>query len=685
MPKPKTSLKIAGDLHVRAAFEASTFDEKAGTVEVVFTTGARGKRVSWMDGPYYEELEVSQEAVNLSRLNNGASVLNTHGQWDLKDVIGVVERAWLDGKTGRATVRFSDRDDVKPIKADVRDGILRHVSVGYSVQKMQKVEEIDGVPVYRATRWTPAEISLVPIAFDDGAVVRSRQQSEPYEVEIISNSSQPQESRNMPTGNQNNEGGNTPAPAPAVAPAPAPATAPVVDEAARAAEQAKIREEATRAERERVEGIRALGAQFKGRVDAKFIDEQISSGKDLQSVRNAVLEQLAARSDAETERNHVRIEGGETAALLTRAMADGTIRDAQKTRVAEQHLKDVSLDAGEFRGWKLETIARECLERRGVKTRGLSPERIFSEALTMRSGGMASTSDFPILLENVLHKALLAAYATTPDTWRRFCAIKPLADFRAHNFYRNGSFGVLDEVNEAGEFKSKAIPDGEKTSLTATTKGNIIAITRQALVNDDLGAFMDLATRLGRAAALSIEVAVYDLIKLNSGLGPTQADNQPFFHDNRANVGTGAALSAAAIDADAAVMAAQEDPSGNEILDLTPAILLVPRGLLAQARGINNDQYDPDANSKLQKTNPVRGMFSDVVGTARLTGTRRYLFADPTIAPVIGVGFIDGQQVPTVESKDGWRTDGTEMKVKLDFGVGALDFRGGVTNAGTAG
>lgn len=260
-----------------------------------------------------------------------------------------------------------------------------------------------------------------------------------------------------------------------------------------------------------------------------------------------------------------------------------------------------------------------------------------------------------------------------------------MPDFRTANFYRNGSFGTLDAVNELGEFKQKAIPDGEKSSLSIGTKGNIIAISRQAIINDDLGAFNDLAQRFGRAAALSIEADVYALIGENSGLGPTQSDSQPLFHSNRANVGAGAALSVESLDADAVVLSAQKDPSGNEYLDLQPSILLVPRGLAGSAKVINDAQYDPDTANKMQRPNKVRGMFSDIVGTPRLAGTRRYTLADPNVAPVFAVGFLEGQQAPVLESKDGWRVDGTEMKVRLDYGVGAVDYRGAVTNAGTGG
>jgi len=232
-------LKIAGTLQTRAEFAHNTFDPAKGTVEVTWTTGARGKRNSFWDGPYYEELEVSEKAVDLSRLNNGASLLNAHRAYELADVIGVVERAWISGGEGRALVRFSDREDVKSIRADVQSGILRHVSVGYSTQRMEKVEELDGVPVYRATRWTPAEISLVPIAFDDGAVVRGRPESQPYEVEIVDLANRSQEPHM--TTKTTTDGGSTPADTAAAAAVVAPPP--------------PSHEDVTRIERDRVTGI----------------------------------------------------------------------------------------------------------------------------------------------------------------------------------------------------------------------------------------------------------------------------------------------------------------------------------------------------------------------------------------------------------------------------------------------
>lgn len=358
--------------------------------------------------------------------------------------------------------------------------------------------------------------------------------------------------------------------------------------------------------------------------------------------------------------------GAAVQALLVRAAVDTTTQGR------------AAMSANPYRGATLLDLARASLARAGVKTDGMDKMGIVAAAFTQ------GTSDFPILLENTMHKALQAAYATASLTWARFCATGSVSDFRAHNRYRLGSFGSLDAVNELGEFTNKTIPDGEKASIAAGTKGNIINLSRQAIINDDLGAFVGLSAMLGRAAARTVEVDVYALLALNAGLGPTMADGKTLFHADHGNITTGAAISMAAIDADRVAMASQKDVSGNDYLDLRPAVLLVPIGLGGTARSINDAQYDPDTANKLQKPNVVNGLFRDIVDTPRLSGTRRYLFADAGEAPVIEVAFLDGAQEPALEMQDGFDVDGARYKVRLDYGTAAIDFRGAVTNAGQA-
>lgn len=332
-----------------------------------------------------------------------------------------------------------------------------------------------------------------------------------------------------------------------------------------------------------------------------------------------------------------------------------------------------------FRGQTLLDLARASLVRAGFRVDGLDKMQLVAAAFTH------STSDFDVLLENTMHKSLQAGYALQPDTWSRFCKRGSVSDFRAHNRYRVSSIGNLDTVPEGAEFKERTIPDGEKSSISVTTKGNICSITRQAIINDDLDALTGIPAAMGRSARRTVEVAVYTSLALNSGLGPTLADGNPLYHNRgtgKNNITTGAALTMLAIDADRVGMATLLDVGGNDFLDMRPKVLLVPISLGGTARSINEAQYDPDTANKLQKPNIVRGLFEDIVDTPRLSGTRRYLFADPNIAPALEVAFLDGNDEPFLESEKGFDVDGSRWKVRLDFGVAGIDYRGTVTNAG---
>ena len=118
------------------------------------------------------------------------------------------------------------------------------------------------------------------------------------------------------------------------------------------------------------------------------------------------------------------------------------------------------------------------------------------------------------------------------------------------------------------------------------------------------------------------------------------------------------------------------------LTQVLPQLLLVSLALGGTARVINASEFDPDTANKLNRPNMARNLFADIVDTPRLSGTRRYLFADPAIAPVIEVAFLDGVQDPYLEVQDGFDVDGARYKVRLDYGVGAIDYRGAVTNAG---
>jgi len=347
-----------------------------------------------------------------------------------------------------------------------------------------------------------------------------------------------------------------------------------------------------------------------------------------------------------------------------------------RSHIKKEDGKSVQTQGNPWRGMTLLDMCRDSLARAGIDARGMSKMEVVAAGFTQ------STSDFSVLLENAMHKALLSGYALTIDTWSRFCATGSVSDFRAHNRYMVGSLGNLEDLTELGEFENKQIPDGRKQSVSIDTKGNLINISRQAIINDDLGAFVGLANALGRSARRTIEAKVYETLALNSGMGPTLSDSVTLFHADHSNVGTGAAISVASIDADRVLMASQTDVSGNDYLDLRPSILLLPIGLGGAARELNAQEYNDEATKQQKRPNSVRGLYNDIVDTPRISGTIRYSFADPNEAPVLEVSFLDGEQAPFLDTKDGWEVDGAQYKARLDFGVSGVGFEGAVVNAG---
>jgi hypothetical protein len=668
-PPPGEQTRNVGPLQMRAAFVPSSMNEENRTIEIQWTTGEKVLRNSW-DGQFFEELSLDPKHVRMDRLSSGrAPFLTDHGGRSVSSVIGVIESASL----GRARVRIAKDDPAADaVWNKMKQGILPNVSAGYRIHKFEKVEGSDPkIPTFRATDWEPHEISLVALPAETSAFIRSTSETDTNPCIFITRGEPHEERRTM------------------------------TEEEKKAAELAKreadlkateaVRAEATKAERERVAAInlvvRSLGADAPA-----FATKLVDSGADLNTARAQVLEELAKRSDATATTTHARFEitddnqdkfiRGASAAMFERS---GTVKLISEAKAkGDKMFAAVETDGGEFRGAGFADLARACLERRGVSTRNMySKEALFAAAFALRSGGFSGTSDFAVLLENVMYKQLRAAYATQGNTWERWCGTDEVQDYRTSNRFDLGSFGTLDTKNENGEYKNKSIPDGAKKTLVTEDRGNIIGVTREMLINDDMGAMANLATNFGKSASKSIEVAAYDLLNLHSGLGPYMTGTTPFF-DNTAysNVSTGAALTAAALDLDRQKMRAQLDLSGNDFLDLNPAILLIHPTLETAARILNADQYDP-AQTGL-KTNSARGMFVDILSSPRLasvTTTKRYIFDGSKEA--FKVVFLAGEsRGPVMETQNGWRNDGVEWKCRCTFKVQGFDPKAALYNAG---
>jgi ATP-dependent protease ClpP protease subunit len=349
--------------------------------------------------------------------------------------------------------------------------------------------------------------------------------------------------------------------------------------------------------------------------------------------------------------------------LLVRANAPGL--KADEIAAARQ--------GNPFNGMTLLEMARACCVSAGLNPSGWSKDRIVASAITH------SDSDFPHIFENVLHKTLLNSYLSVEATYKTFCRIGTLADFRPHNRYYMGGFDDLQVVDQTGEYKDGSFSDAEKEQITGQSKGRILNLSREMIINDDMGVFTTASQKLGQAAGRTLEKDVYTVLTTNGNLN----DGVALFHATHLNLaGSGAVVGSQAFDDVRVGMGSQLDPSGNDFLAIQPAIWLGPLKYKGDADVVNGSKYNVDVSSKFEIPNKSYGMFRQIVGTPRLTGTAWYAFADPNVEPVIEVGFLDGVQEPQIASEQSFRSNGMAWRVIFDYGVAAVGFRGGWKNPG---
>jgi hypothetical protein len=164
---------------------------------------------------------------------------------------------------------------------------------------------------------------------------------------------------------------------------------------------------------------------------------------------------------------------------------------------------------------------------------------------------------------------------------------------------------------------------------------------------------------------------------------PLLKDGVALFDATRGNLdGTPSAPSILSVEAARVAMASQTDIGDNDFLDIVPSIFVGGMGTGSTAREVNAQEYNDETSKNQRKPNVVRGLFNDLIDTPRIATNIWYLFADPTVAPVIEVVFLDGQNEPIVALEEDFRTAGVNYRVELPFGVGAIGHEGAYQNPG---
>lgn len=650
MPKRKTEVVDVPMLDFRAAPMPESLNEENRTVDFIASTGSRGLRRSWR-GDYYEELEVSESAIRLGRLQNGAPFLNTHSSWDTSDVLGVVERAWIEKGNLMVTVRFSQRDEVGPIFQDIKDGILRHVSIGYMVYEYAVTEKEGELDVRVGVDWEPMEVSIVPMGFDDAAVARSHEK-EVSQAKITYRAAvpTPKGEATMPTKRKKDD---TPA---AEQVTDKVETGVSEEEATRMAEEqaTQAAADATTAERERITDIRA--AVRKANLGDEFADALIEEGVPVDEARKRVLD---AWGDQDDGAQTFGVRSGVDADIVA-SMRDGAVNALLHRASPEVELTE---QGREFGNMNLLRLCEDLLQRQGVNVRALAPHEIASRAL--------STSDLANIAGAVFNRTLLQGYESTPRTFVGVFRQATGSDFRDMNRVRLSGAPALEEVKENGEFKYGKVTD-EKETYSLATYGKILPFTRQTIINDDMDALSRVPMMFGRAAADLESDIVWGIVTANAAL----QDGDPLFHSNHGNLGTAGAVSETTLDEMEQKMLAQTGMEGRLINVRLRHLIVGPKQKLAAKKILT--AVTPEQSSNVN----VFQNTMDLVVEARLTGDAWYAAADFNQVDTIEYCFLEGNQGVYIETKQGFDVDGIAIKARHDFAAKAIDYRGLFKNAG---
>lgn len=663
-----------------AVIRPNSYNPETRELTVDFGTGKPVSRYSWTnDERYLEVLEISERAADLERVNIGAAVVKNHNTYDFDKIVGVTTKGWVENGKLVANIKLSGKQELEGFRKDVEEGIVRNISFGYIVHAYER-SQVDKkqIPQYTATRYEVLEISFVTVPADPGAGVRDSRSEAPAENEqIYQTTIIDREMSDVAEGAK-----VTDAPQPenrSVAPPVTPVAAPPVVQA-----DPNVSKAAATAERQRIASIEQA-VRMAGFEDS-YAKELIDNETPLEQARNLIQAKWVDKDPNKAVRS-------EHTASVTRDAADNSLllRStglALRSGQVDASKLDAKLvsEANQYREHSLLNMARMSLEAGGL--RGLSGYSDL-EIVRLITGEheraiTQSTSDFANMLGGIVHQVLAAPRGILADTWRKTAHIMDVTDFRPHKFLRTWGIGNLAEVPENAEYTNSPIPDGVGETIAAKTFGKIINLSRQAIINDELGAFTRGAANLNRAWYRTIETKYYELFALNTNFGPTMADGLPLFDAAHGNIQTAANMDTTKLDAMRQILGIQKDEGGIDYLDLKPSILLTSLTWEAIARRYNEAVYDVDVTTKNGLTPSLSaGLFDEVVGTPRLPLVNSfYTFADPDVEPTFAVAFLRGKQTPTITRHEPFRVDGFEWKISGDFGVGAVGYKGAVLNKG---
>lgn len=324
--------------------------------------------------------------------------------------------------------------------------------------------------------------------------------------------------------------------------------------------------------------------------------------------------------------------------------------------------------AKHLRAHSLIDIVRAALSLRGISEPATKSE-------TIKLG--VSLIDMGTALGNSANLVALDAYREQSVSWSGFVKKMPVSDLKDNTMVRLSVGNEYELIAPGGELKHSTLGEGTST-VRAASRGTMLQIDRQSIINDDLGLLQDAAVALGRGGARAISDEIWRVILLN-----LDSAGNPFFHADNGNLltGGGSALQFSSLTTALTSMVKQVDVE-NRVLDFRPRILVcspenevAARQLITSttiARKVDADDLLPEGNPHNNLTLAVEARISNSNFTG-FSATKWFEFTTPADGGIV-LALLNGQEAPFVETvAPDPSVLGIVLRAYMDFGVSLSD------------
>ncbi len=588
-----------------------------------------GTRYNWAENAYYTEV-LDVNGANTDKLN---TFFKNHSH-DVDSAVGKISNVRVENGELIGSITFGSDAESQLLLAKYKEGILTDVSVGYTindytVEKRSATNEQDLVTV---NNFEIFEVSAVGIGFDSGAKKRSINLNEDNNMdkELLERLAKLEDKSKL---NETEKG-----------------------------ELEKLRNLKVSEEKKELEKLKKENDEMKRKVEVEAIAKDFGErgARVLKDNPDVTPEVFRAKLLADFAGESVsKIPNSNTKEQARSKMIDAIV-DGLAMRVGAKIEKPAE-GADKYRYTSLITIANNILPD---NMKSFNPSEVAERSLV--------TGDFPLLLQSVGARILTTEFAEQQATYQVWMKMVDVPDFRVmQDLTASLGGGRLQKTLENGDLAE--LSGAEKAeSWKIETFGNKFVLTREMLINDDLGAFTNVISTFSRMAKTTANGIAYDILQnVGDYANYKMADGLGIYAPSRKNT-TSVALTGDALSKARTMMSKQKGIDGKTPLNITPKFLIVPPELEATAKEIIHATSKIGAGN-VNVPNVNQNLYTVVVDAEIKSPTAWYLLADHR---TFKMGFLAGTNRQPVIKRNDSSVLRSVFEGVFDIGVMCEDYRG---------